>query len=451
MEKILDTFFGLKLINRLDGDDQRYLKIEKAAENLAKIYQENPSKLIPAIISGLNSQVNVLEPSIIQAKECLREEWKSFETVYSDESVNLYRGIILEACSQVAEEGNNAAIMWLTASDVLPLLDFGKEKEVLQQFMFSLAHLAESKSIREIQDVAFQKTKTINLGEISEAEALGISRTNQAQLLDGIGRAVWSTYVDINGQTVNNNETKNRYGVNNGPHWAGDVAKIMSSVLASEFDRVARAASSNENKCLEYVSTSQATLQRAIEKALNEQRLSLQKQHKEFIGYQKEEQTRLNVLWWSEALYSPTINNSYRSCEKELAAVLMAYDLLDTVKIPTPASVGYMLSETLSKLPGITFETSCKFLGFLTKLSEQKGGFPQLLLESATAVPENQVLNIRDLVIKVLANFGSNNFDDLIAKSVMPKDWECSLPMLSRAIFKQEQAYRLAGVGGQDE
>jgi hypothetical protein len=451
VKNILDTFFSLRLIDGLDGDDTRYSKIKKAAESLAEIYRNHPPKLIQAIISGLNPKVNVSEPSIIEVKECLQEEWKAVETAYSEEPVELYRGIILEACLQVTNEADNASIMWLTASDVLPLLDLGKEKDTLLEFMYCLAETAELKCVTEVQEVAFQKIKPISLGETDKPEASTISKSNQTQLFNSIAGAAGKSYIN------NSNERKtldvaNRYFPHQHPeNWAGDFAKIMSDVLAAEFDRLANNAIANDNKCLEYVSASQASLQKAIEKALNEQRLGLQKQQKEFIKYQKNEQTRLNVLWWSEALYSPSLQNSYRDCEKELIAVLMPYDLLGVVKIPTPASVSYMLSETLFKLPDIEFSTPYGFLEVLSKLNKLKEKFPQTLLGEKALASENKVFNIRDLVRAVLTDPDGNNCDDLIARSVVPKDWKCSLPLLARIIFKQEQAYKLAERGEQDD
>lgn len=162
MDAILDSFLSLGLIESIDGNDERYAKIEQAAQKLAEYYREERDQLIPAILCGLNPNVSLDELPINKAKELLQNEWKAFLTAYTDEPVNLYRSIILEACSQVSEEDNNAAIMWLTACDVFPLLRCGKEEKVLRSFLQSLGRTAEQNAIVGAPDLSFRKRKPLS-------------------------------------------------------------------------------------------------------------------------------------------------------------------------------------------------------------------------------------------------------------------------------------------------
>ena len=78
MDAVLDAVLSLGLIDNIDGNDERYTKIEQAAQKLAEYYREEREQLIPAIICGLNSNVSLYELPINKAKEFLQSEWKAF-------------------------------------------------------------------------------------------------------------------------------------------------------------------------------------------------------------------------------------------------------------------------------------------------------------------------------------------------------------------------------------
>ena len=59
---------------------------------------------------------------------------------------------------------------------------------------------------------------------------------------------------------------------------------------------------------------------------------------------------RLDVLWWSEAKYSPSLRVGYREMPGAVAAVGMAYDLSMLVPPTAPTSVTYVLGEAVAAL-----------------------------------------------------------------------------------------------------
>ncbi|MFB2653713.1 GTPase-associated system all-helical protein GASH [Shewanella seohaensis] len=435
MDAILDSFLSLGLIENIDGNDERYAKIEQAAQELAEYYREERDQLIPAILCGLNPNVSLDELPINKAKELLQNEWKAFLTAYTDEPVNLYRSIILEACSQVSEEDNNAAIMWLTACDVFPLLRCGKEETVLRTFLQSLGRTAEQNAIVSAPDLSPSKEKPIKLDELPTPAVLK-KGVDENDLRERIGGAANQTYIDKNGQNVQG-INPNRYATNQGPHWAGDFAKRMSEIIASEIALVEEQSIAN-NKQLENLNS----LKTSVEKALNEQRVSLQRQQKAFLNFQRQEQTRLNVLWWAEALYSTSQKESYRSHPPEIAAVLMPYDLLEEIQLPSPASVVFTLAEAVGKLPECSHDRDYCFYEILTEIRNKRSRLDPCWLETLTSRSDKKSSNIGGMVVRALVDENCD-FNSLIEASFIPQDWRCSLPELSRAIFRQEQAYRL--------
>ncbi|SMF94382.1 hypothetical protein SAMN02949497_1695 [Methylomagnum ishizawai] len=155
------------------------------------------------------------------------------------------------------------------------------------------------------------------------------------------------------------------------------------------------------------------------------------------------EQTRLNSLWWSEALYSPSLRCGYREIPPELAATIMAFDLLAEVSKPTPASVAHLLAETVNRLPGAGFDRKQGFRDWLLEICKTRDQFPQAVLKDLIPPPDEGRLSLRDAVVLAL---GKNpDVDAALRRTGISDDAELSLPVFSRALFRQEQAVRLAG------
>ncbi|TMO84428.1 GTPase-associated system all-helical protein GASH [Pseudoalteromonas spongiae] len=446
MKSILESFLSYGLIDNIDGNDERYAKIEQATKKLAERFQEEPSILVRAIISGLNPSVALSDENICKAKECLQDEWKAYSTAYTDEPINLFRGMILEACSMVANEGYNAAIMWLVSSDVLPLFELGKEGELLREFMTSLAYQAENSCIPEDKLVKLQKEKVIKIGNIEglpESKSVKVKRND---LRERIGDAAGNTHIDKDGANTNKGNP-NRYWPHNHPaQWAGDFAERMSDAIADVCDEVSLNSAKNNKALNEAILEYAVELKNKLENSLNEQRLNTQRHLKETLTVQTQEQTRLNVLWWSEALYSKSLNSSYREFSDEVATTLMPFDLLNEISVPVSSSVGYMLSETVNKLEGADFQKKVSFYEFLSAIRNDKAHISPSCLENLSLPASGEQLNIIDLVT-IAVTKDSCDLNSLIKSSIVPENWECSLPTLSRIIFKQAQAYEIVKEG----
>jgi hypothetical protein len=62
-------------------------------------------------------------------------------------------------------------------------------------------------------------------------------------------------------------------------------------------------------------------------------------------------QRRTNLLWWKEALFSPSAQTSYRSQTRSIAAATMAFDLYQQLPTLSPSSVSAFLQEGVRSLP----------------------------------------------------------------------------------------------------
>ncbi len=449
MSEILTGLLEAGLIEKVDGDESRFEKMEKAAEAVANELKAQPIKLIAAIIAGVNPDILETEPAIQMAKAALVHEWKTMSSAYPSPPINLFRAILLEACRQASLENNNAAILWLTVADTIPLMRLGKEEAVVRKLLEQLSLLAEERSL---VDNDISKLKGVSPIKLALSEPLKLSKpmkVDRDALHPKLGDAAGNTHIKLDG-AAGTGGSPNRYALiqhnvlGKWPNWAGDFATKMSELLGDEFDEVASTVSLQNNQLVKNINALNKDVIEEVGKKLNEQRLYIQKIAMHNLQEQKLEQTRLNVLWWSETLYSSPLRTSYRELDPSIASIVMAIDLLNEISIPAPASVCYMLSETICKLADAGFNKKLLLSDLLELLKSSKKDISSQWLDNLKPHSHAGFMTLRDLVIAVLKN-NSFELDHLIKKAGIPADFEISLPLLSRAIFRQEQAVRLAG------
>jgi hypothetical protein len=153
---------------------------------------------------------------------------------------------------------------------------------------------------------------------------------------------------------------------------------------------------------------------------------------------------RLDALWWSEALYSDALQCSYRELDPALAAVLMALELATIVPSPPPASVGYLLAETVHRLPGASFDRKEPLSGVLDALARARHRLAPDWTPQLGEVPREGSVSVRDVVMLTLS--GQDPAVSLKRAGIMA-DHGFTLPHLAHAVFRQQHAVRLAVEG----
>lgn len=152
------------------------------------------------------------------------------------------------------------------------------------------------------------------------------------------------------------------------------------------------------------------------------------------------EKIQLDSLWWSQSLYSPSLQCSYRDMPPHLAAIVMSVDLLKLAEpLPTPVSVGHLLAETVNRLPNAGFEASRPFAEWLQLLRQDQARLATLTF---TPPPGTGRLSLRDTLVLTLQQ---PKIDPTLRQRAGGTDTvKFSLPQLAHALFRQEQAVRLA-------
>ena len=150
-------------------------------------------------------------------------------------------------------------------------------------------------------------------------------------------------------------------------------------------------------------------------------------------------QLRTYLLWWKEALYSPSLRRRYRDLPGLQAAVFMAFDLYGQVPNFTPLSVSSFLNETVRILPQIDVEERKPLLELIkdAAVSEELVAL-QATIESfslgAERVPLLAVVGNREAATMTPKRFK--------ALTGVPADTELSLPDLAVWLFRELQAAR---------
>ncbi|MDI1444866.1 GTPase-associated system all-helical protein GASH [Polyangium sp. 6x1] len=439
MADLLTELLAAGLIEKLGGDDERFAKIERAANAVGQELITNRPELIRAILAGLDPDVPANDPAITKAHRALVAEWKSMGTVYDNPPVGLYRAILLGACSHAAE-GTNAAIIWLTAADTLPLLRIGREEHVVRGMLERIAARGEEAAL----DVPSIPTDSKNGKALLQVEAPGALKAPAARKVDR--QDLLQRVAATAGPHHRDNKPipgANQIWTNSAGSWSYEFSERMHVLLADELDSLAREVAKYQTDVAQRLQASQAELIKKIDNSLTAHHDWVREALSASEHRQQADQVRLNALWWSEALYSQSLRCGYRELPTQLAAVVMAIDLLDLITKPAPASVSYLLAETVCRLSNADFERQHQLPALLTALREARRRLPQGWAGRFIPPPKEGRLSLRDLVIVALGD-QEWSLDGVVQQAGLAGESTLSLPVLARALFRQEQAVQLA-------
>lgn len=424
MTEMLTDFLEADLLEKLSGDDARIGKIEGAAAAIAEELRAEPRRLIGAILAALDPDLPANDPAAARAAQALEAEWRTVRSIYTSPPIGLYRAILFDACQRAAD-GKCAAIAWLTAVDTLPLMRLGREEAAVGRMLEALARRTEELALALPPPPAESDNAEAG-GELPGGSAAAGPRVvNRSELLLRVAAAAGPGLRKV---TLTN---PNPHWPNEGATWSYEFADRMHHVLADELDSLAR--DLGENAILfEKFGELQTSQRRWVSEAL---RVS--------AARKKFEAARLDVLWWSEAMYSRSLRRGYREFPAPLAAVAMALDLLDEVPKPTLASVAYLLAESVQRLPGAEFTRYYSLSELLRALQTERKRLPHEWSQRLRLPTHEGRLSLRDLVFASLASDADPA--PYVARAGLSGEVALSLPGLAKALFRQEQAVQLAG------
>lgn len=319
--------------------DEKFDHLQKAAQDLAKKLLKKRPDLIGHTLVGLDPHIAVDDPVLEEAEAALRKYWRTFRNLFPDRPRQLLRAVVLEAL-HIAGEGDPvaASIIWLAGGAYLPYTRLGQEQEICRQFLLRMGDIAEKKAVAE-----WSGTHELSLppppsfaGQVLQVDVPTLDEsTLKGYLTAAAGPQTPSG--------PSGNDPNPYWPHNSPPQWAEEfgsraatgIVEVVDDSLDSLQSQVAQTLSQLDAQLTEYLSLMSGTLSAVLARNVAGA-----------AAYER----RVQLLWWKETLYSPTLHRGYRSLDAAAAAAIMAFDLHAAIPAPHPQSVEFLLHETVHEL-----------------------------------------------------------------------------------------------------
>ena len=343
-ESILQTYLNEQHIKTDVTENIDSLK--KAVKEIEKHLTKKKIKpdIISYILIALDPKIKDSDPIVQQVETIIIKKWPAFKnsvTATNDISTTYVRAVILESLSQLSkDDAATAALVWLTARDVIKYYQLDAEENSIRTFLQRLADQAEENGQAAWGISPKLQTNKFNGVDISISAVKAAEIDEEylkEQLLDAMVHTGWSQQA----------------GGGKNPHHQGQNTwqwpKFMAEHSATGITQVVNSALSRQAQSLSTISSS-------VQESLDDYFSQLQPFFEDLNGSIVDSITannkRSELLWWKQSLYSRSLNVSYRSLDPLNAAVCMAYDLTEQVDPIYPESLDYLLRETLKDVHG---------------------------------------------------------------------------------------------------
>lgn len=424
MGQVLQDFLKLGLMEGVDSDDS-FNRLQEGATELAGQLTSSPGQIIPTVLVALDSEASASEPIFKQAEDCVLGKWKTFRSRYQDPPRALLRAVIWEALAQAtAKDEQCPAITWLTSASVFPYARLGKESEAVHRLLQDLARKTEAAATE--RHAASSAGANI-ASRIPQPKSSGVtnprlpSNSVKQWVEIALGAASGETYENSNPIPFQHNTLQN---------WAKEFAPRLSDAITvgvnTGLEALAKQVEASQTKLVTSVFASTKSLASAVEGVLG--------------GRAGHSDLRLSVLWWAEALYSPSLRDSYRVLPATAAVVAMAHDLFEQVGSMTPASVAFMLGETAARLPSVSWTQKHALSSLLGELHKERGRLEDIVEEPQKHEGRRPLLETVEAVIHSAPLAAG----ELTTRTGLPEDLQITLPEFAMWCFRNLQARDLS-------
>ena len=412
------------------GDDAKLGHLRQTAGDLSGILKKMPAKASPFALVAFDPEAPTTDPTIAEVEDALRKRWETYINTFNGTPVNVFRAMLLDALIRACSDNDAVAVAFIaSARNVLPFMEIGDELEIWAGVVGEIESNVERRAESEwatpasitIPDVQFDLPSAVEI-------TISSKKVSRNALSLNLQAAAGPHSHDPNRQIATDGN----------PHWPQDT----SGQWVYEFGtRTAEAIEEAINRAIGSLSVEGVDLPGITENMMKvmSRHLSttLQAVGDATAGLQR----RTNLLWWKEALFSPSARMSYHDMSPYDAATLMAFDMHRQIPTFSPASVAAFLREAVTALPTIEHHEStpirelvakARDADVLAELQTEAGrlvaaptgrGSILALIGHATAMPQIDDRRFRDLV-------------------GVPSETGLTLPEWSVWIFRELQAAR---------
>ena len=429
-EDVLLKFLAKGLIN-VGGDDDKLQHLRQTAADLSGILEETPTKACPFALVAFDPHVPTTDPTVVEVEKALRERWQTYVNTFASTPVTVFRAMLLDALYSACARNDTVAVAVVaSARNVLPFMEVGEEREIWIGIVDEIERKVEARSEREWATPASISVPHISLKSRATDE---IRITSKRFNTAGFARKFMAAAgPHFNSPEQGELETKGNptWPQNDPATWNSEFGRRAAQTVGEaithaidglsveggdlpEFTKeMARAISDHVTTTMQAVSSAAAGLQR-----------------------------RTNLLWWKEALFSPSARISYREMTSVDAAALMAFDMHLQTPTFSPASVAAFLRETVVALPALDPDVTTSIRELIEKTRDADVLSPLRTEAADLASPPSGRCSVLAMIGHPdgIHQLDDSGFRDRIG--VTP-DTELALPDWSVWIFRELQAAR---------
>jgi hypothetical protein len=309
----------------LKGDDTKLDKLRSTAKNLAAILRKAPSKTASFTMVAADPNIAPTDPTVEEAMAALRKQWETIANAFAGRPISILRAILLDAIVQAARSDDAIAVAFVnTARNALAHSESAHESDIWREAVSEIERRVDARAEREwatpemITVDPLQYTPPRPVGDQSEAVTVNRDRLKKSS---ASAASAAGHYQHIQS-------------------WMPTVLDTFSDSVADAIDGVAEKLAPSPVDLSGPLSTLAMAVATHVDNALAS-----------FSAATAGLQRRTNLLWWKEALYSPSAHASYLELPPFEASALMALDLHEQVPTYSPASVSAFLREAIRCLP----------------------------------------------------------------------------------------------------
>lgn len=309
----------------LKGDDIKLGKLRSTAKDLSGVLRKQPSKTASFTMVAADPNIEATDPTLEEAMTALRAQWETVANAFSGRPVSILRAILLDALVQAARSDDAIAVAFVnTARNALAHAETSVEAEIWRE---AVSEIETKVDTRAAAEWATPETIVVDPLQYSPPPAQGGERD-----VPTIDRASFKQRTATAAQAIGHFQQPQS--------WMPGIFDAFSDAVADAINDIAEDLAPTPID----LSTPLSSLAKAVTTHVENALAS-------FSGATAGLQRRTNLLWWKEALYSPSAHASYRDLPLFQASALMALDLHQQVPTYSPASVSAFLCEAIRCLP----------------------------------------------------------------------------------------------------
>ncbi|MCR4470412.1 GTPase-associated system all-helical protein GASH [Burkholderia sp. SCN-KJ] len=349
---IVAQFLNTRALD-LGPDDARLEKVKLAAEQVKNRCLENRALAIPLTMIPFAEAMPADDSTVQIVRQAVSDHWNTYLSLFPDEPWTLYQAVALQAVVSAAEEDSDVLAAAVLSSRNAYLCASTRQAQAIANAAFSeldRKYEAAARSQWALTEVQISKLPTIK----PPADQVGAG-FDEERLKTGLVAAA----------SPNPHHPQNNINA-----WATEFGSRAANAIAGAFDdgegeigtvldSLSKSVAAEVNRWARSVSAAIAGSSRAVNK-------------------------RTSLLWWKEAMFSPSLSEGYRNLLPAVAATAASVDLQSLVDAAHPLSVEFFLRGMVSVVTGQSGADKKSFGAWLGDVLDDARGrqlFERLVLD----------------------------------------------------------------------